>query len=84
MAILAKGWKTGGWSSSPGKVKNFHFSISSRLDPRPIQFLMQRVLGDLSLGVQRPGSETEHLPPTGAEEMKTWIYTAIPPYAFMS
>jgi hypothetical protein len=33
--------------------------------------------GDLSLGVKRPGHETDHSHPTSAEAMRTWISTII-------
>jgi hypothetical protein len=35
-------------------------------------------------GVKRPGREADHSPPTSAEVKKIWIYTSIPPYAFMA
>jgi hypothetical protein len=38
----------------------------------------------LSNGYQRPGREADHSPPTSAEVKKIWIYTSIPPYAFMA
>jgi hypothetical protein len=38
----------------------------------------------LSLGVKRPGREALHSPPITAEFEKIWIYTFIPPYAFMA
>jgi hypothetical protein len=39
---------------------------------------------DLSKVAKRPGREANHSPPTSAEGKKTWIYTTIPPYAFMA
>jgi hypothetical protein len=36
------------------------------------------------LGVKLPGREADHSPPTSAEVKKMWIYTSIPPYAFMA
>jgi hypothetical protein len=35
-------------------------------------------------GVKRPRREADHSPPTNAEVKKMWIYTSIPPYAFMA
>jgi hypothetical protein len=35
-------------------------------------------------GVERPGHEADHSPPTSAEVKKTWIYTFTPQYAFMA
>jgi hypothetical protein len=45
-----------GPSSSLGTVKNFHFSVSSRLALEPNQSHIVRVPG-LFLGVKRPGPE---------------------------
>jgi hypothetical protein len=39
--------------------------------------------GALSPGVKRPGREADCSPPTSAEVIKMWIYTATPPYASM-
>jgi hypothetical protein len=44
----------------------------------------QWVPGDLSPGVKRLGGETDHSPPASAEVKKIWMYTSIPPYAFMA
>jgi hypothetical protein len=67
----------GGGSSSPGRVKNFHFSISSRpalgSTQPPIKWVP---------GVKRQGREADHSPPTSAEVKKMWIYTSTPPYVF--
>jgi hypothetical protein len=46
--------------SSPGRVKNFLFSTSSRPALGPSQPHVQCVPGALSLGVNRPGREAEH------------------------
>jgi hypothetical protein len=35
--------------------------------------------GNLSPGVKRPGSESNHSPPTSAEVKKTWVNTTTPP-----
>jgi hypothetical protein len=35
-------------------------------------------------GVERPGPEADHSPPTSAEVKNTWIYTSIPPYVSMA
>jgi hypothetical protein len=72
------------WSSSPGGSKNFHFSMSSRLTRRSTQPPIQCVTGALSPEVKRPGRDADHSPPTSAEVKKTWIYSSIPPYAFMA
>jgi hypothetical protein len=72
-----------GRNSSPGRVKNFLFSKSSRPALGSTQPPIQWVTADLSPGVQRPGREADHSPPTGAEVNKMWIYTSTPPHAFM-
>jgi hypothetical protein len=73
-----------GRSSSPGRIKNFLFSKSSRPGLRSTQPPIQWVPGALSLTVKRPGREVDHSPPTSAEVKKVWIYTSIPPYVFMA
>jgi hypothetical protein len=62
--------------SSPGRVKNFIFSTSSRSALGPTQPPIQWVLVALSLGVMRPGREADHSPPTSAEVKKMWVYTS--------
>jgi hypothetical protein len=65
-----------GRSSNPGRVKNFLFSMSSRLDLGPTQPPILWVPGILSLEVKREGREADHSSPTSAEDKKTWIYTS--------
>jgi hypothetical protein len=72
----------GGRSSSPGMVKNFLFSTSSRPALGPTQPPIQWVSGVLYPGVKRPGREADHSPPVSAEVKKMWIYTSTPPYAY--
>jgi hypothetical protein len=69
----------GGGSSSPGRVKNFHFSIASRPALGSTQPPLKWVPG-----VKREGREADHSPPTSAEVKKMWIYTSTPPYVFMA
>jgi hypothetical protein len=71
-------------SSSPGKVKNFLVSTSSRQVLRPTLPPIQRVPGALSRGVKQPRREADHSSPTTAEVKKMWIYTSTPKYAFMA
>jgi hypothetical protein len=69
----------GAESSSPGRVKIFYFSMSSRpalgSTQPPIKWVP---------GVNRQGREADHSPPTSVEVKKTWIYTSTPPYVFMA
>jgi hypothetical protein len=73
-----------GRCSSPGRVKNFLFSTSSRPVLVPTQPIIQWVSGALSPGVKRPVREADHSPPASAEVKKMWIYTSTPPYAFIA
>jgi hypothetical protein len=73
-----------GRSSSPGRVNNFYFSMSSRLSLGSTQPPMQCVPWALSPGVKRPWREAKHSPATRAEVEKMWIYTSTPTYAFMA
>jgi hypothetical protein len=59
----------GGRSSSPGKVKNFYFSIPSR--PALASYAMGT--RDSAPGVKRLGRESEHSPLTGAEVKRIWV-----------
>jgi hypothetical protein len=73
-----------GRSSSPGMVKNFLISMSFRLALGSTQPHIQWVPGALFPGVKRQGREADCSPPTIAEVKTMWIYTSIPPYAFMA
>jgi hypothetical protein len=59
-----------GRNSSPGKAKNFPFSISCRLDLGPTQPPIQWVPGSLSPGVKRLGRQADYSPPPSAEVKK--------------
>jgi hypothetical protein len=61
--------------SSPGRVKNFLFSTSSRSAPGSTQSQWVPV-------VKRPGREADHSPPASAEMKKMWLYTSTPQYAY--
>jgi hypothetical protein len=71
-------------SSSPGRVKNFLFSKSSRPALGSTQPPIQWEPGALSPGLKRSGREADHSPPASAEVKIMWIYTSTPPYAFMA
>jgi hypothetical protein len=68
-----------GRNSSPGRVKNFLFSKSSRQALGSTQPPIQWVPGALSPRVKRPGREADHSPRASAEVKKMWIYTSTPP-----
>jgi hypothetical protein len=53
-----------GRGSSPGRVKNFHFSMSSRPALGSTQPPLQWVPGSSFPGVKRPGRGSDHSPPT--------------------
>jgi hypothetical protein len=72
-----------GGSSSPGGIKEFHFSMLFRPALRSTQPLVKWVPGTLSLEVKRPGLEADHSPSASAEVKKLCVYTPTPPYAFM-
>jgi hypothetical protein len=52
---------------------------ASRPALRPTQPPNQWAPGGLSLGVMRPGRETDHSPPSSAEVKNAWSYTSTPP-----
>jgi hypothetical protein len=62
-----------GLSSSPDRIKNLHFSVSSRPALWPNQPPIQWVPG-----IKRHRSEADHSPATSGEAKKTWNYTSIP------
>jgi hypothetical protein len=55
---------------SPGRVKNFHFSISSRPAVGPTQPPKKMCTGGSFPGVKRQGREGDQSPPTSAEVKK--------------
>jgi hypothetical protein len=73
-----------GRSSSPGRVKNFLFSTSSRPVLQPTQPPIQCVPWALSPEVKQLGRETDQSPPNSAEVKKIWIYIFSLPYPFMA
>jgi hypothetical protein len=71
-----------GGSSPERMVEIFLFTTASRPALGPNQPLIQLVPGALSVGANRPGNETDHSPPSGAEVKNAWSYTFTPPYVF--
>jgi hypothetical protein len=74
----------GSRSSSPGSVKIFFFSMTSRPVLRPSHLPTQWVSGALASRIKRPGREADHSPQTSAKFKKIWVYTSTLPYAFMA
>jgi hypothetical protein len=66
--------------SSPGKVKIFPSSTSSRPALGSTQPPIQWVPEALSPGVKRPVREADHSLPISAEVKKICIYTSTPPF----
>jgi hypothetical protein len=60
-------------SSSPGRVNNFHFSISSRPALRSTQLPIQWVPRAFPSGIKRPVRESHHSHPSSAEVKKKLI-----------
>jgi hypothetical protein len=72
-----------GRSSSPDRLKNFLFSMTSRPALGSTQPPIQWVPGALSSGVKRPGVKlTTHLQLVPGQEWRS--YTSTPSYAFMA
>jgi hypothetical protein len=79
--MLLKGVGTGTAYGLDGRGKTFLFSTASRPPVGPTQLLIQWVLGAIFPGVERPGDETDHSPPTSA---KVKNGGAIPPLPYTS
>jgi hypothetical protein len=62
-------------------VKNFLFSMSSRPALGSTQPPIQWLPGALSQGVQQPGCEADHSPPTSVEVKKILVYMSSWPSA---
>jgi hypothetical protein len=77
------GW-TIGWSEFDSRrgLGIFLFTTASRLALAPTQPPIQRLTGALSLGVKRPGRETDHSHIVPRSK-NTSSYSSIPPYTFM-
>jgi hypothetical protein len=81
---LATGWTVGvlafDYRRGPGI---FLFTTVSRMALGPIQPSIQWIPGTLSLGIKRPGRESDHSPPFSAAFKNAWRYTSTPQYVFM-
>jgi hypothetical protein len=64
---------------SPAGLEIFLFTTASRTALGPSQPPIQWVPGALSLGVKRPGCESDHSPPSSAEVKNAWSYISTPP-----
>jgi hypothetical protein len=68
-----------GWI--PRKDKDFFlFVTASTQDMGPTQLPIQLVQRDHSLGINVPGREDNHSPPSCAEVKDAWRYPSTPPY----
>jgi hypothetical protein len=68
---------------SPSRVKSFLHFIQTSSGAHPASYPMG--MGGFSPGgVKRQGPEADHSPPASAMDKKIWIYTFVPPYAFMA
>jgi hypothetical protein len=62
----------------------FLFTIVSRTALEPTRPSIQYVSGVLSLGLKRPGRETDHSAPSSTEVKNAWSYTSTPQYVFLA
>jgi hypothetical protein len=62
----------------------FLFTTTSRMALGSTQPPIQWILGDLSLGVKRPGREADHSPPSSAKVKNAWSYASTPLYILMA
>jgi hypothetical protein len=72
------------WSSSPGRVKNFLLSMSSRPTLGPTQPPLQCIESDLFPRVRRLEQKADNLLSASAEIKEMWIYASTTPYTFMA
>jgi len=66
-------------SYEQGILGTKHCASSILGSTQPIQW----VPGALTLGVKRPGSESDDSSPSGAEVKNAWSYISTPQYVFM-
>jgi hypothetical protein len=70
-----------GQNSSPGRVKNFHFYISSRPSLGSTQSPIYWVTGTPP-GKKRQEREVNNWAPSSTKVKKTWVYRSTLPYVF--
>jgi hypothetical protein len=68
----------------PVVVGNFLLNPASRPVLGPTQPPIQWISGALSLGVKRPGHESDHSLPSSGEVKNTGAILSLPQYAFMA
>jgi hypothetical protein len=74
-----------GRCSIPGGDREFYlFATASRPALGPTHSPIQWIPAALFREVKRPGRETDHCPPSGAEVENVWSYTSVPQYVFMA
>jgi hypothetical protein len=76
-------WATEGSEFEPYSDKNFLHVIQTSSEVYPTSYQMGTG-GLFPTRVKRPGREADPSPPASAEVKKIWLYTSIPPYAFMA
>jgi hypothetical protein len=66
-------------SSSTGRDKDYHFSVSSRWPLQSTQLSIQRVPGALHPGLKRPGRKADLSPPNSGEveDVDLYIHSTI-------
>jgi hypothetical protein len=74
MLRLFRNLKVHNLSSSPGRVKDFVFSTTSRQALEPTHPPIERVQG-----VKRQGREADHSPPISDKVKLKWTYTSTNP-----
>jgi hypothetical protein len=84
VSIATGDWTAENKRSTPGRAKNFNFSLSSRSALGPTKPPIEWELGAVYPGVKPWGRNADHSPPTTAEVKKMYIYTFTPPYAFIA
>jgi hypothetical protein len=79
-----EGYRLNDWSSIPGRANNGFFSslCPDWLWGQP-NLPPNRYQGDLTPGVEWPGCEAYHSPPSSVEVKNAWSYIPLPQYIIM-